>query len=444
MFNVGVNLANPSFQVHVLALSEKKARTWLASTGQAPNPYLDIMTICSGEYEDWHPTSPSELVTVVQSTKFTTGVKFAIASVKARHPDDFCTAIIANGLMHTLPGLATSLKLKLYLLAPTAYYIIRTADTQHDGSTPDDEVALDGIGGSSSPLIVKLGDGIDMMGPMYRQMFKPTFEQADGQVWSNTNTGLGGEVKSAEGKKDFFIGPILPIAYEQALDSDEGLAKQRALADKESDCVKFLDTRKEKEVVYVTLGGHVQMSVKQAVAIIEGLRKYSVPWIILFREGKEKLEEALGTFDDGVITTWAPQLDIMMHRATRCVLSHGGFGTMIEGVYAGQPFITSPVISDQFLDTKVMLHLGICVGTIAINTLEGVMTRTDMEPRWPDDDGTLLGEVFERAFGTGGDEVLDDARTASRALRARMVQTKRSEGLLALENLRTEVSQPKA
>lgn len=444
MFNVGIALANPSFQVHALVLSRKHALTWLAATGQPSNSNFHIFAISSGEYEDWQPTSPRDLVSVVQSSKFTASINTAINTVKTEHPDDTCTVIIANVLMYTLPALAASLKLKIYLLAPGPCYMLQTADTQNESSVPTDEITLHGIGGSPQPLTVQLGDIIDLMGPMYKQMAKSTLNAANGQIWSNTNTGLEGGVHAPEGKKDFFVGPILPATYESALDDDKTLAKQRTLADRTNECIKFLDTRSPREVVYVALGSHVHLSVTQALAIINELRKYKVPWLLLFREGKDKLEEALGDRHhrtDGLITTWAPQLDVLMHPATKCVLSHGGFGTMIEGVYAGQPFITSPVVSDQFLDTKVMLHLGICVGTIAINTLEGVMTRTDLEPRWPDDCGRLLQEVFRRAFGEGGEEVLERARVASKALRARMLKEERTSGLKALNEFRAEVSE---
>lgn len=140
------------------------------------------MTIRSGEYEHWRPTSPRDLVSVTQSSTFTAGVHDTIASVKAQRPNDQCTAIIANSLMHVLPALAASLKLKPSVLAPTPYCMTWTADDQHATSTTADEVTSHDIGGSPLPVTVQLGDVIDLLGPMYKPMFKQTFDLADGQV----------------------------------------------------------------------------------------------------------------------------------------------------------------------------------------------------------------------------------------------------------------------
>ena len=110
---------------------------------------------------------------------------------------------------------------------------------------------------------------------------------------------------------------------------------------------------------------------------------------------------------------------------------------MIEGIYAGQPFITSPVASDQFIDTRVMRHLGICVGTIAENHYQPIMKRSRLTPFWSDDGGKGIQELLERVFGTSeGEAELDKARTASRALRKRMVDAKAASGAQSLDDLR--------
>lgn len=152
----------------------------------------------------------------------------------------------------------------------------------------------------------------------------------------------------------------------------------------------------------------------------------------------------MGDFEVGIVSSWALQLDIMMHRATKCVLSHDGIGTTIEGVCAGQPFITSPVTSDQLSDTKVMLHLGICVGTMAINTMESVMTRTDMEPKVANRWRKTIREVFERAFRADAETALANARFASKTLRGWMLDIGRKSGSAKLEDLRNMVSRPEA
>ena len=236
------------------------------------------------------------------------------------------------------------------------------------------------------------------------------------------------------------IGPILPPLYERALDDTQALHAQLASADRSDPVIDFLDKQPPRSVVYIAFGSVVQISSEKALLLIRALRKYNQRWVLLHLNNKENLEALLGEHEDGLITSWAPQLQALLHPATKCVVSHSGFGTMIEGIYAGQPCISSPISSDNFLNTKVMQHLGICVGNVAINKLESVMTRANFEPSWPDDNGKLIDEVFNHAFGTGGEEVLTKAREAALALRQRMVQTKKTKAVESLADLRAFLS----
>lgn len=113
--------------------------------------------------------------------------------------------------------------------------------------------------------------------------------------WSNTKVGLEGEIASRDERKSFFPGPILPVAPEKALDGEETPTKKRTLADKTDECIIFFFSRGEKEVVHVALRSHAQLSIAQAVAIIEGIPKHSVLWNLLFLRGKEKIGEHWGT-----------------------------------------------------------------------------------------------------------------------------------------------------
>lgn len=272
-----------------------------------------------------------------------------------------------------------------------------------------------------------------------------------GIIYSNTDLGLEGNNFQQENmppsswpkKENYFIGPILPEWYESALDDmavKDARLKQGAV---EHECLRFMDAQENSSVVYVGTGSHIELEPEQAQAIINELRKHKTPWVLLCRQETEAMRKLLGGDEirDGIVTDWAPQLEMLIHPALKCVISHGGFGTLIEGVYAGQPFITTPVASDQFVDSKVMQHLGISLGTIAENRHMPVMQRTKLTPFWPDDGGKHLQELFQHVFGTEqGKKDLVKAREASLALRKRMGEVKMNDGVAQLERLRHDMT----
>eukprot|EP01111_Echinosteliopsis_oligospora_P000085 TRINITY_DN10084_c0_g1_i1.p1 TRINITY_DN10084_c0_g1~~TRINITY_DN10084_c0_g1_i1.p1 ORF type:complete len:297 (-),score=55.03 TRINITY_DN10084_c0_g1_i1:40-807(-) len=242
--------------------------------------------------------------------------------------------------------------------------------------------------------------------------------------------------------ENFLIGPILPPWLEQALDNPESI-KKKLEENSDNECIQFMNNQKEKSVLYIALGSHCTLSVEQGKLIIDNLRKFNVKWILLCRDKKDELKKALrgGGEEDGIVTAWAPQIEIMVHPALKCVLSHGGFGTMIEGVFAGAPFITSPVMSDQFMDTRVLKHLGICLGSISENRFLSVMERQTLSPFFPDDGGKAIAELFAHVFGSEeGEKELENARAASRNLRNRMLDAKNTKNTVRLEELRHKIT----
>lgn len=326
--------------------------------------------------------------------------------------------------------------------------MMRVGCQNRPGTDPKQKVLLKGIGGLNDDIEAEVGDVIDFAGPMI-QMAGPTFSAADGVIYSNTNTGLEGDQYEQDHLLPalfedqairYIVGPILPPWYEQAL---EGAVypqpRPSAMGD---ECVEFMNKQADKSVVYVAMGSHIELTMEQAALLIQTLRRTKTPWVLLFREGTEEMKKELGeSFSDGVVTAWAPQQDVLLHPALKCVISHGGFGTMIEGIYAGQPFITTPVASDQYIDSRVMRHIGICLGTISENHYEPIMGRAKLTPFWPDDGGKSIQELLDRLFGTAeGEAELDRARAASRAVRKRMVDAKAIGASKALDELRTAMT----
>jgi len=327
-------------------------------------------------------------------------------------------------------------------------YMVRLGSQHRPDLDMKRKVLIKGIGGSTKDIEAEPGDVTDFAGPML-QMVGASLSAASGIIYSNTNIGLEGEsfkqdhllpAPFEDKARKYMIGPILPPWYEKALDG--GARPQPRPAAMNDECIQFMNSQADQSVVYVGMGSHIELEIDQAAFLIETLRRNKTPWVLLFREGTEEMRKRLGkSFNDGVVTAWAPQQDILLHPALKCVISHGGFGTMIEGIFAEQPFITSPVASDQFIDSRVMRHLGISVGTIAENHYEPIMGRAKLTPFWPDDGGKSIQDLLDHIFGTAeGSTELDKARAATRALRKRMVESKARDASKALDELRATLT----
>ncbi|KEF62345.1 uncharacterized protein A1O9_00317 [Exophiala aquamarina CBS 119918] len=448
MFNVATTIANDDITAHVLVLSRKDGEKWMRATGQDHNPNVHLRVLGNGQWEDWHPEEPRELVMKVRSAEFNQAVREMIEEIRRLFPSDRTTALICNPLMGGLPEMTKELQLQLHVLNPTAAYMIRLGSQHRPDLDSRRRVLLKGIGGSIEDLEAEPDDVMDFAGPML-QMSGVTLAAAQGMIYSNTNIGLEGDsfeqshllpAPFEDKTIKYMIGPILPPWYENAL--DRGARPKPRLSAMSDECIQFMNKQAYQSVAYVGMGSHIELTIDQAAFLVETLRRTNTPWVLLFREGTEEMKRRLGEgFTDGVVTAWAPQQDIFLHPALKCVISHGGFGTMIEGIYAEQPFITSPVASDQYIDSRVMRHLGMCVGTISENHYEPIMGRTKLTPFWPDDGGKTIQALFDRVFGTTeGEAELDKARAASRALRKRIVEAKARDASTAMAKLRATLT----
>ncbi|XP_057513773.1 UDP-glycosyltransferase 73C4-like [Actinidia eriantha] len=179
------------------------------------------------------------------------------------------------------------------------------------------------------------------------------------------------EIQKVKGKRVWCIGP-LSLCNKDNLDKAQ--RGYEASVD-EKQCLKWLDTKEPGSVVYACLGSLSRLTVPQLVELGLGLELSKRPFIWVIKRG-DKVEEIDKWIEEArfeertngrglLIRGWAPQVLILDHPAMGAFLTHCGWNSTLEGVCAGMPMITWPILAEQFFNEKLVvqvLGIGVSVG----------------------------------------------------------------------------------
>lgn len=123
--------------------------------------------------------------------------------------------------------------------------------------------------------------------------------------------------------------------------------------------LSWLDGKEEGSVVYVCFGSQATLSQAQVDAVEAALERSGVRFVWCLRAGpaaagpKEGFEERVkerGT----VVIGWAPQVEVLGHKAVGWFLTHCGWNSVLEGIAAGTAMLTWPMGADQFYNARVL------------------------------------------------------------------------------------------
>ncbi|GLT70546.1 hypothetical protein SLA2020_426190 [Shorea laevis] len=175
------------------------------------------------------------------------------------------------------------------------------------------------------------------------------------------------------------VGPMVPSAY---LDNQiEGDTTYGATLWEPSGerCLKWLDTKPLKSVVYVSFGSMASIKTKQAEEIAWGLKESNLPFLWVAKESEEKLPvEFLSSIGEaGLIVTWCNQLEVLAHPGIGCFITHCGWNSTLEGLSLGVPMVGVSQWSDQPTNAKFIEDVW-KVGVRAKKDEEGIVTRDEV------------------------------------------------------------------
>ncbi|KAK9110728.1 hypothetical protein Sjap_018788 [Stephania japonica] len=180
-----------------------------------------------------------------------------------------------------------------------------------------------------------------------------TFDELEHEVPSAITS------KLAPSPRIYTLGP-LPM-LDQTDHTIESLKSiQPSLWREDLSCLEWLENKPPKSVIYVNYGSVTVMSDRNLIEFAWGLKNSSHPllWIIrndLVTGGGEDCSAGSTlpsefideTRDQGMITSWYQQEQVLKHPSIGGFLTHCGWTSMIESICGGVPIICWPFFADQ-------------------------------------------------------------------------------------------------
>ncbi|CAL5072672.1 unnamed protein product [Urochloa decumbens] len=190
-------------------------------------------------------------------------------------------------------------------------------------------------------------------------------------------------------------------------------------------CVAWLDGQADRSVVYVSLGSLAVMSHEQFTEFLSGLVAAGYPFLWVLRPDMvgasqdavfQEVARATGDGDQARVVAWAPQRDVLRHRAVGCFLTHAGWNSILEAVVEGVPMVCWPFFADQQINSRF-------VGAVWRNGLDmkdvcerAVVEKTVREAMESDEirqSAKALAEQVKRDIADGGSSAMEFKRLVS-------------------------------
>ncbi|KAI8545446.1 hypothetical protein RHMOL_Rhmol07G0040400 [Rhododendron molle] len=162
------------------------------------------------------------------------------------------------------------------------------------------------------------------------------------------------------------IGPLIQTSSSDRSDQPE--------------CLKWLDDQPSQSVLFVSFGSGGTLSLGQINELALGLEMSGQKFLWVVRSPSDKSNAAffdaqsqtdpLGFLPKGflertegqglVVSSWAPQIEVLRHGSTGGFLTHCGWNSILESVVHGMPLIVWPLFAEQKMNA-VMLYEGLKV-----------------------------------------------------------------------------------
>ncbi|KAL6888516.1 hypothetical protein ACP4OV_009542 [Aristida adscensionis] len=165
-------------------------------------------------------------------------------------------------------------------------------------------------------------------------------------------------------------------------------------------CIEWLDAQPDRSVLFVSFGSGGALSVAQTDELAHGLELSGERFLWVVRcptdgganpgekyyDGSQSKSDPLSFLPPGyvervkgvghVVPAWAPQIQMLAHRATGAFLTHCGWNSVLESMRHGVPMIAWPLYAEQRQNAVMLCE----------------ETKVALRPRVHGSDGFILAE----------------------------------------------------
>uniref|UniRef100_A0A0E0LKT0 Uncharacterized protein n=1 Tax=Oryza punctata TaxID=4537 RepID=A0A0E0LKT0_ORYPU len=213
----------------------------------------------------------------------------------------------------------------------------------------------------------------------------------------------------------FAIGPLHVMSPAPAA----ALASQWREGD---DCLAWLDGQTDRSVVYVSLGSLAVISLEQFTEFLSGLVAAGYPFLWVLRPdmvGESQHSDlqaavmAAAGDSKARVVGWAPQRDVLRHRAVGCFLTHAGWNSTLEAAVEGVPMVCWPFFVDQQINSRfvdAVWRTGLDMKDVCDAGVVEKMVREAMESDEIRSSAQALSEQLRRDVGDGGSSATEFKR----------------------------------
>ncbi|KAF8669242.1 hypothetical protein HU200_051575 [Digitaria exilis] len=160
------------------------------------------------------------------------------------------------------------------------------------------------------------------------------------------------------------------------------------------ECLAWLDGQPERSVVFLCFGSigaatHPSEQLREIAASLEN-SGHRFLWVVrapLHAEPDVVIDELL---PDGflertkgrglVVKLWAPQVEVLHHKATAAFVTHCGWNSVLEGITAGVPMLCWPMYAEQKMN-KVFMVEEARIGVEVVGWQQGLVTAEEVEAK---------------------------------------------------------------
>jgi hypothetical protein len=195
-------------------------------------------------------------------------------------------------------------------------------------------------------------------------------------------------------------GQVLPPVYSVGPLVGRGGTTDKQEGGPRHECLAWLDAQPERSVVFLCWGSKGALPKEQLKEIAVGLERCGQRFLWVVRtpagsDGPKRYWEQRGEADldallpEGflertkgrglVVTSWAPQVDVLNHPATGVFVTHCGWNSTLEAIAAGVPMLCWPLAGAEQRMNKVFITEDMGVGVEMEGYMAGFIKAEEIE-----------------------------------------------------------------